>query len=41
VLACAPDVVDRLGGVPIRRLGIAGGDSLFGFTVDELRQASY
>ena len=26
VLACAPGDVDRLGGVPIRRLGIVGGD---------------
>ena len=41
LVACAPDVVDRLGGVPIRRLGVAGGDSLFGFTVDELREASH
>ena len=41
VLACAPEVVDRLGGVPMRRLGVAGGDSLFGFTVDELREASH
>ncbi len=41
VLACAPDVVGRLGGVPIRRLGIVGGDGLFGLTVDELRAASH
>ena len=40
VLACAPDVVDQLGGVPMRRLGVAGGDGLFGFTVDQLREAS-
>ena len=33
-------VVERLGGVPIRRLGVAGGDSLLGSTVDELREAS-
>ena len=30
VLACAPDVVDLLGGVPMRRLGVAGGDGLLG-----------
>ena len=40
VLACPPDLVDRLGGVPIRKLGVAGGDGLFGFTVDQLREAS-
>ena len=39
VLACAPDEVDRLGGVPIRRLGVAGGESLLGLTLDELREA--
>jgi phosphoribosylformylglycinamidine synthase subunit PurL len=41
VLACAPDVVDQLGGVPIRRLGVAGGDDLLGSTVDQLREASH
>ena len=41
VLACAPEAVDRLGGVPIRRLGVVGGDSLLGFSVDELREASH
>jgi phosphoribosylformylglycinamidine synthase subunit PurL len=41
VLACAPEVVDRLGGVPVRRLGVAGGDSLFGFAIDELREGTH
>jgi phosphoribosylformylglycinamidine synthase subunit PurL len=40
VLACAPHVVDRLGGVPLRRLGVAGGSHLLGLSVDELREAN-
>jgi phosphoribosylformylglycinamidine synthase subunit PurL len=39
VLACAPRDVDRLGGVPIRRLGIVGGESLLGVELDQLREA--
>jgi hypothetical protein len=39
VLACAPDAVDRLGGVPIRRLGVVGGTGLLGVELDELREA--
>ena len=39
VLACAPGDVDRLGGVPIRRLGIVGGDSLLGIPLAELQEA--
>ena len=39
VLACAPEVVERLGGVPIRRLGVVGGSRLLGLEVDELREA--
>ena len=39
VLACAPDVVERLGGVPLRRLGIAGGDSLLGIPLADLQAA--
>jgi phosphoribosylformylglycinamidine synthase len=39
VLACAPEVADRLGGVPIRRLGVVGGESLLGVGLDELREA--
>ena len=39
MLACAPDVVDLLGGVPLRRLGVVGGTSLLGLELDELREA--
>ena len=39
VLACAPGDVDRLGGVPIRRLGIVGGDSLLGIPLADLMEA--
>jgi phosphoribosylformylglycinamidine synthase len=39
VLACAPDLVERLGGVPIRRLGVVGGDRLLGLRIDELQEA--
>jgi phosphoribosylformylglycinamidine synthase subunit PurL len=39
VLACAPGDVDALGGVPIRKLGVAGGDSLLGLTLTELEGA--
>jgi phosphoribosylformylglycinamidine synthase subunit PurL len=39
VLACPPEVAETLGGVPIRRLGVVGGDSLLGVALDELRKA--
>jgi phosphoribosylformylglycinamidine synthase len=39
VLAVAPDRVDRLGGVPLRRLGVVGGDRLLGIDVAELTGA--
>jgi phosphoribosylformylglycinamidine synthase len=39
VLACPPEVVDKLGGVPIRRLGVAGGETLLGVGLHELREA--
>ena len=39
VLACAPDRVDRLGDVPLRRLGVVGGERLLGIHVVELRAA--
>ena len=39
VLACAPGDVDRLGGVPIRRLGVVGGDSLLGIALADLQEA--
>ncbi len=39
VLACAPDEVDRLGGVPTRRLGVVGGDTVLGLELAALREA--
>ena len=39
MLACAPDEVERLGGVPIRRLGVVGSDALLGVELDELEEA--
>jgi phosphoribosylformylglycinamidine synthase subunit PurL len=39
VLACAPDVVQALDGVPLRRLGVAGGDRLLGLQLAELVEA--
>jgi len=39
VLACAPNRVDRLNGVPLRRLGVVGGNRLLGIPVVELRAA--
>jgi phosphoribosylformylglycinamidine synthase len=40
VLACAPDVVELLGGVPLRQLGVVGGDRLLGHSVDALQEAT-
>jgi phosphoribosylformylglycinamidine synthase len=39
VLACAPEHVDLLGGVSLRRLGIVGGNRLLGLSVSELKEA--
>jgi phosphoribosylformylglycinamidine synthase len=39
VLACAPDDVERLRVVPLRELGVVGGDSLLGVPLTELRAA--
>ena len=39
VVACRPEVVDRLGGVPLRRLGVVGGDRMLGSTVGALEEA--
>jgi phosphoribosylformylglycinamidine synthase len=39
VLACAPEAVERLGGVPLRRLGTVGGDRLLGVRLSELQEA--
>jgi phosphoribosylformylglycinamidine synthase subunit PurL len=39
VIACEPDDVDRLEGVPLRRIGVVGGDKLGGVPVAKLREA--
>jgi phosphoribosylformylglycinamidine synthase len=39
VLACAPEAVRRLDGVPLRRLGVVGGDRLLGLKLAELVEA--
>jgi phosphoribosylformylglycinamidine synthase subunit PurL len=39
VLACAPDVADTIGGVPVRRLGVVGGDAVLGVELDVLGEA--
>ncbi|HWN21461.1 MAG TPA: phosphoribosylformylglycinamidine synthase subunit PurL [Gaiellaceae bacterium] len=39
VLACAPGAVERLGGAPLRRLGVVGGDRLLGSKLSELAEA--
>ncbi len=39
VIACAPDEVDRLGGVALREVGVVGGERLLGFKLDELGKA--
>jgi phosphoribosylformylglycinamidine synthase subunit PurL len=39
VIACAPGDVERLEGVPLRELGVVGGDRLLGLQLCELREA--
>jgi phosphoribosylformylglycinamidine (FGAM) synthase-like enzyme len=39
VLACAPDRVAELDGVPLRRLGVVGGERLLGLTLADLEEA--
>ena len=39
MIACAPQDVARLGGVPLRELGVVGGDRLLGVPLPELEQA--
>jgi hypothetical protein len=39
VLACTPDEAERLGGVPIRKLGVVGGETMLGIELDELKEA--
>jgi len=39
VVACAPEFAETLRGVPLRRLGVVGGDTLLGVPLDELAEA--
>ncbi len=39
VIACAPGDVSRLGGVPLRQVGVVGGDGILGLSLSELRTA--
>jgi phosphoribosylformylglycinamidine synthase subunit PurL len=39
VLACAPEDLERLGGVPLLAVGVVGGSSVLGFGLDELGKA--
>jgi phosphoribosylformylglycinamidine synthase len=39
VIACAPSDVGALGGVPVRRLGVVGGDRIMGLALEELAAA--
>jgi phosphoribosylformylglycinamidine synthase len=39
VVACPPERAEGVEGVPVRRLGIVGGDRLLGLRLDELREA--
>jgi phosphoribosylformylglycinamidine synthase len=38
VLACEPEEAERLGGVPLKRLGVVGGDRLLGVPLAQLRE---
>jgi phosphoribosylformylglycinamidine synthase len=39
VVACAPENVPKLDGMPLRRLGVAGGEAILGVPLDRLRAA--
>jgi phosphoribosylformylglycinamidine synthase subunit PurL len=39
IVACAPEDVARLGGVPMLEIGVVGGESILDVRVDELREA--
>ena len=39
VVACAPEHVSKLGGVPLRQLGIVGGDAILGVPLEQLGEA--
>jgi phosphoribosylformylglycinamidine synthase len=41
IVACAPELINRIGGVPLRQLGVVGGTSLLGVELDELREANH
>ena len=36
VIACAPEDLERLGGVPLLAVGVVGGDTVLGFGLDDL-----
>ena len=40
VVACAPERAERLEGVPLRRIGVVGGDRLLGLPLADLREAN-
>jgi phosphoribosylformylglycinamidine synthase len=39
VVACAPEAVEELAGVPLRRIGVVGGGRLLGVPLEKLRRA--
>jgi phosphoribosylformylglycinamidine synthase len=39
VIACAPGDLDRLGGVPLRQVGVVGGDEVLGVGIGDLGRA--
>ncbi len=39
VVACAPEDVQRLGGIPLREIGVVGGDRLLGLKLRDLQAA--
>jgi phosphoribosylformylglycinamidine synthase len=39
LISCAPEDLDRLGGVPLLAVGVVGGDTVLGFGLDELGKA--
>jgi phosphoribosylformylglycinamidine synthase subunit PurL len=39
VIACAPKDVSKLGGLPLREIGVVGGDAMLGMRLDDLRKA--
>jgi hypothetical protein len=39
VVACAPETVEELAGVPLRQIGVVGGGRLLGVPLEKLRRA--